>query len=121
MKLLLLPLALLMSVLSANAQTSQYISQEERNEASLAASPIKRIGVDFELKDQPNPSVETLAKINLSNIELYRKEDQRAEYFEPQSGLIIVVYTANEATAKKTTMSNPAALPIAKPKNNGGK
>jgi hypothetical protein len=93
------------------AQENRYISAQERQEARLKASPAARVFVDFEVKNQPSLSQEELNTINLANIESYRQESQRTEFFEPTSGYTIIVYSAQETTQNKTTnFSNPVRL-----------
>lgn len=106
--------------LSAKAQTSQFIAPEEYQAARLAASPTQRIGVDFEIKGIAQPSPEQLQSIDLSQIEKHRLADQRNEYFEPFSGLTLIVYSATETTNKKTQLSSPPAPPAPKTKGIGG-
>jgi hypothetical protein len=61
----------------------------------------ERLGVDFEIKNNKNPSVELLNKLDLYNIEKYREEDSSVEIIDPSSGVTIILYSINEALKKE--------------------
>ena len=69
-------------------------------------SAIERLGVDYEIKNEKNPSSVLLEKLALHKIEMYRQEDTSVEILDSNSGVIIILYSINDALKKETEARN---------------
>lgn len=62
----------------------------------------ERLNVDFEIKGNPQVDRTTLERINLYAINEQRQPNIRVEIIDQLTGLTIIIYSATEATNKKT-------------------
>ncbi len=92
---------------AATAQTARYMTAEELR----VPTHFERLGVDFEIKNMPNPDMTTLNGLDLSGIENHRLEAARSEYTDTATGWVIVVYSAEETTRKKTALLERTITP----------
>lgn len=61
----------------------------------------QRVDVDFTFQDPSAVTPEQLAKVDISKLERFRKQSTRYLLTDPATGLVIIIFSKEEATQRK--------------------